>query len=144
MVVGYTRIPSAFRHLDLQLGSRRHFLAFLGWGPSLISRVGLYQAPPAGLNRPWPPIFDSKGGYPHAACAWHPQSCVRALLTFQRHERHRAIHVSDGVLSRRVGSSCLWFFCMSCATRPLPLASVVLQLRSLLVNSSYTYLCLAA
>ena len=63
-MVAYTRIPSAFRHL----GSRRSgqsqgstFLAFLGWDPSLISRVGLYQVPLVVVFEPLqPPIFDPK------------------------------------------------------------------------------------
>ena len=62
-VVAYTRIANAFRHL----GSRRSgqsqdstSLAFMGWGPSLISRVGLYQVPPVGFKRSGPPIVTPK------------------------------------------------------------------------------------
>ena len=59
----------------------------------------------------------------------HPRSRVCAL--FQRHlatsdlrsncsECHRALHVSDGVLSCRVRSACrcLWFFSMACVSVP--------------------------
>ena len=62
-MVAYTRIPSAFRHL----GSRRSgqsqgstFLAFLGWDPSLTSRVGLYQVPLVGFKRFGPPVATPK------------------------------------------------------------------------------------
>jgi len=126
-VVAYTRIPSAFRHL----GSRRSgqsqgstFLAFLGRDPSLISRVGLYQVPLVVFKLFGPPIATPKVAI---SMLLHPRSRVCAL--FQRHletsylrsncsKCHRALHVSDGVLSRRVRSSCLWFFSMACVSVP--------------------------
>jgi hypothetical protein len=126
-VVAYTRSPSAFRHL----GSRRSgqsqgstFLAFLGRDPSLISRVGLYQVPLVVFKLFGPPIATPKVAI---SMLLHPRSRVCAL--FQRHletsylrsncsKCHRALHVSDGVLSRRVRSSCLWFFSMACVSVP--------------------------